>query len=288
MGKTKRGIANSTLSQRDVMDQLHRVKFTEVQRKKIADLCPDLGSRLKLDQKHLRVVELRHSELERVVERAQLALEDASGFDRQPLRKIVQTGKHIQSAPEGRQVYQLRIDLKDAKPPIWRRIQTEDCSLQDLHFHIQASMGWMNSHLYEIEVQGRRFSSAPPLDDGGFDEFDTEDATEVRLSQLLAESGGQLQLRYLYDFGDSWEHVIKLEDVLAAEPQKRYPICTDGRRACPPEDCGGIWGYYDFVAAIADPNHEEHEDMMEWNGPYDPEEFDPKTATKEMHQWTRW
>jgi hypothetical protein len=285
MGKISDGPVSSFL---EPSDELLRVKFTEVQRKKIAELCSELSSRLKLDQKNQRVVELRRSELEQVAQKAKPALNAASGQDRPPLRKIVETIEEQRSRAAGRQVYRLRIDLRDSKPPIWRRIEVEDCTLEDLHDHIQAAMGWMNSHLYEFEVDGGRYSSPPPLDDGWWDETDAEDAAKVRLSELIADRGPRLRLNYLYDFGDAWEHTVKLEEIHAAEPRRRYPICTDGRRACPPEDCGGIWGYYDFVVAITDPKHEEHEEMLEWHGAYKPEAFSAETATRRMRQPTRW
>jgi hypothetical protein len=80
---------------------------------------------------------------------------------------------------------------------------------------------------------------------------------------------------YTYDFGDNWEHTIQIEKVVDAEPGIRYPRCIDGKRACPPEDCGGAWGYGDFLKAIQDPKHSEHEEMTEWiGGEFDPEEFD--------------
>src|SRR5690606_23542667 len=93
-----------------------------------------------------------------------------------------------------------------------------------------------------------------------------------------------LTMRYEYDFGDGWEHSVELEQVKPAERGVRYPRCTAGARACPPEDVGGIYGYAEFVAALADPQHEEHEHYLEWIGPYDPDVFDPNRATRAMRK----
>jgi hypothetical protein len=83
-------------------------------------------------------------------------------------------------------------------------------------------------------------------------------------------------MRYVYDFGDDWVHKVVVEKVLPADPRISYPVCVAGKRACPPEDCGGVWGYREFLAAISDPDHPEHEEMLEWvGGAFDPEEFDP-------------
>jgi len=266
---------------------LVRVKFTEVQRKAIASFSPELQGRLKLDLKNQRTIELTAEELDRVEERARAALGEATRRQSLPLRKIVQNLESQRKRASARTVYQLRIDMKDTKPPIWRRIQIEDCTLEQLHFHIQAAMGWMDSHLYEFQIEGARYSSPPPMDFGfgGFDDFDAEKASGTRLSEVLPAGTGKFRFHYLYDFGDSWEHVIQVEQVKPSDLGVRYPQCVDGRRACPPEDCGGVWGFYEFVQAVTHPDHEEHEEMLEWHGPYDPNAFDAKDATRQMRRW---
>ncbi len=194
------------------------------------------------------------------------------------------------SSPVGKSttVYQFRIELEGARPLIWRRIQVADCSLEALHLAVQGAMGWCNSHLYEFEVDGVRYSSMPQDDFFGptDDDLDSEDATAVRISELAA-SNGKLRLRYTYDFGDSWEHIVTLEKTVPATAGMRYPMCVDGARACPPEDCGGIYGYFDLVEALTDPAHPEHEDMLEWNGSHNPEAFDSAAATKAMRRFAR-
>ena len=140
--------------------------------------------------------------------------------------------------------------------------------------------------MYEFEVRGERYSSKPPVKDGWGDEFEAKDAASVRISELLP-ANHRLQLNYLYDFGDSWEHVIKLEKVLSPTPKTSYPLCLTGAHACPPEDCGRIYGYFDFVEAISDPKHERHDELLEWYGPYNPEAFDPSAATKSIRRFGR-
>jgi len=173
-------------------------------------------------------------------------------------------------------VYQLKITLRDIKPPVWRRLQVKDCKLSQLHDIIQTCMGWDGYHLYAFEVGNEQYSVPDP--DGM---METEDARKVKLSQLVA--GGIKKFTYTYDFGDNWDHTIQVEKLLDAEPGVSYPRCTDGKRACPPEDCGGAWGYGDFLKAIQNPKHPEHEEMMEWiGGEFDPEAFDIEGVNEEL------
>ncbi|MEI6777772.1 MAG: plasmid pRiA4b ORF-3 family protein [Chloroflexales bacterium] len=166
-------------------------------------------------------------------------------------------------------VYQLKITLKDGKPPIWRRVEVpDDITLSRLHAIIQTAMGWTDSHLHMFTV-GRTSYGVP---DPNYDE-DVRDERRIKLNQLLTEP--KQKLSYEYDFGDSWTHVVLLEQVHEPVPGVRYPRCTAGKRACPPEDCGGVWGYADFLTAITDPEHPEHDDMIEWvGGEFDSELFD--------------
>jgi hypothetical protein len=163
-------------------------------------------------------------------------------------------------------IYRLKVTLKDSHPPIWRRIETADCSLLDLHDVIQLAMGWEFSHLWHFQVGDEYFGEQSEF------EMDWEDAKAIRLSDLMNHK--VKKFTYLYDFGDSWEHSIQFEKSGEADPSMEYPRCTDGKLACPPEDCGGIWGYGDLVEAIRDPKHEQHEELLDWIGEFDPEEFD--------------
>jgi Plasmid pRiA4b ORF-3-like protein len=179
-------------------------------------------------------------------------------------------------------IYQFKITLMGRKPPIWRRIQTPDCTLDKLHEHIQTAMGWTNSHLHQFTIAGERYGDPELLNDD-FDDFECIDSRKTMLSQILPASGKRLKFKYEYDFGDSWEHEVVLESSRPPESGKKYPLCVEGERACPPEDVGGGWGYEEFLAAIADPKHEEHESMLEWcGGSFTPDAFDPAEATRRM------
>ena len=175
------------------------------------------------------------------------------------------------------QIYQLKITLKESRPPIWRRFQVRsDVTLAKLHRIIQEVMGWFDGHLHQFIV-GRIYYGVPDPDDLS----ETRDERKVRLDQILSVPGRKIV--YEYDFGDGWEHEIVLEKILSPDPKTRYPRCLDGARACPPEDCGGIYGYADFLEAIRNPEHEEHEEMLEWiGGEFDQEEFDLEAVNQSL------
>jgi hypothetical protein len=163
--------------------------------------------------------------------------------------------------------YQIKVGLRGAKPPIWRRLEVPaDISLDRLHAVIQVAFGWYDSHMHVFET---------PYGDFGVDDAELGFRSEipVTLEQIAPEP--KSKTRYTYDFGDNWEHDILLEKVLEAGEAARNPRCTGGRRAAPPEDCGGIWGYSDLTQILADPAHPEHEDMVDWVGLDSATEFDP-------------
>lgn len=167
------------------------------------------------------------------------------------------------------QIYQLKITLVDSKPPIWRRVLVaDDTRLSTLHLILQIVMPWSNSHLHQFLVGGEYYSNP---------DFDLEDVyseNDVRLNQLgLAPKA---RFRYEYDFGDGWDHDILVEKILDPDPGSKYPQCIKGVNACPPDDCGGIWGYYRLLETLSDPKNRDYEDMLEWVGgePIDPEAFD--------------
>lgn len=186
------------------------------------------------------------------------------------------------AAPAGKPadtVYQLKVTLKGSKPPIWRRIQvTGDTTLSKLHRILQTAFGWTESHLHQFIVDGEYYSDP---------EFDLEDArSEQRVSLAKLGLGEGDKLTYEYDFGDSWEHVIAVEKVLPRDKAQKYPVATAGKRNGPPEDSGGIWGYQEsFIEAIRDPDHPDHEDMIEWiGGEFDPEHFDLEELNEELRR----
>jgi hypothetical protein len=179
-------------------------------------------------------------------------------------------------------VYQFKITLQDIQPPVWRRIQVQDCTLDKLHEHIQTAMGWTNSHLHHFRINDKLYGD-PMLMAETFEELNYADSTTTRLGDILPRNGERFGFAYEYDFGDSWEHEVLFEGSLPAEPGRRYPLCVEGERACPPEDVGGSWGYMDFLEAISDPEHEQHDDMLNWIGrKFKPEAFNPVIATREM------
>ncbi len=182
------------------------------------------------------------------------------------------------------QIYQIKVTLKNSKPSIWRRIQVRsDATLGELHAILQMAMGWTNSHLHQFIV-GKRpnfvFIGArgPYADD---DMMDMMNEGEIVISQVLPAA--RTKMVYEYDFGDSWEHELVVEKIVQAEAGVHYPRCVAGENACPPEDVGGVWGYADFLEAINDPDHEQHEDMLEWaGGEFDPQEFDLDLVNKRL------
>jgi hypothetical protein len=178
-------------------------------------------------------------------------------------------------------VYQIKVTLKGSKPPIWRRMQvTSETTLAQFHRILQQVMGWEGYHLYRFVV-GRMEYGDPRM----LEEMEGEDARRVTLATLVR--GEKAKFLYEYDFGDSWDHELLMEKVLPCEAGKRYPVCLTGKRACPPEDCGGIWGYASFLEAIQDPQHPEHEEMLEWvGGEFDPDAFDLDEVNRELQRLT--
>jgi hypothetical protein len=193
--------------------------------------------------------------------------------------------KTLKTAPKkGDPIYQFKVALLDIRPAVWRRIQVPDCTLADLHGYIQAAFGWWNYHLHQFDIDGERYGPPAPDDlDFGLEMIDE---TDVPLSKLIPKSGRKSRWIYEYDFGDGWRHEVLFEGFASVDPKARYPQCVGGERACPPEDCGGPWGYADYLAALADPRHERHEELLEWRGPFNPEAFDAKKATKAMGKAT--
>jgi Plasmid pRiA4b ORF-3-like protein len=176
-------------------------------------------------------------------------------------------------------IYQFKVTLRDIKPPIWRRIQvTSEITLGEFHEILQTAMGWFNGHLHLFEIQGIEYGQPAPEYD-----WDVRDESKVKLSRVV--TGEKCKFRYTYDMGDGWEHEILLEKLLPAESEVQYPICIKGKRACPPEDCGGPWGYPEFLEAIQTSTHPEHESMLEWvGGEFDPEAFDLEEVNEALKQ----
>jgi len=191
------------------------------------------------------------------------------------------------SSGESATMYQLKITLPDL--PVWRRLRVRgDVNLGLLHAVIQVAMGWTNSHLHQFSIGKKRYSDPRTNDDMGFGEPDLDEEKAV-LMEVVPRA--KTKFIYEYDFGDSWEHYITVEKI--HEPDTAHTgiaECLDGACACPPEDCGGIGGYADLLEIIKDPNHEEHESMMEWlGGEFDPNAFDIEKVNKYLKKlkWPR-
>jgi putative transposase len=183
-------------------------------------------------------------------------------------------------------ILQLKITLLGIAPPIWRRLLVRESStFGQLHDTLQVVMGWTNSHLHEFRVNGEGIT---PFFEGIDLEYGENllDETVVTLKEKLAVT--DVDFRYLYDFGDGWEHSIAIEQWLPAEPGIRYPVCLDGARNCPPEDCGGVWGYADLLTILNDKAHPERAEMLSWlGGRFNPESFNLEKINRQLAKLSR-
>lgn len=204
---------------------------------------------------------------------------------RQLDRDLFPAGRRPKNAPiDPETVYQFKITLVGYKPDIWRRIQTLDCTLDDLHWIVQAVMGWEADHLHLFRIRLTDFGDPEILQDP-LGAAPLQDSLTAWLSEILAKRSKGFRFLYEYDFGDSWLHEIKFEGWLPAEKGKHYPLCIAGERQGPPEDIGGVWGYAELVEAIKDPSHERHEEFIEWiPDDFDPEAFDAGAVNKALER----
>ncbi|MBA2432718.1 MAG: plasmid pRiA4b ORF-3 family protein [Chthoniobacterales bacterium] len=171
----------------------------------------------------------------------------------------------------GNGVLSLKVTLRGLKPPIWRRLLVASTmTLGDLHAAIQAAMGWHDSHLHLFDIGGEQYGNRDIVDD-------VADEDRVTLGRLTRS--GIARFTYIYDFGDDWEHAIFIEKRVPAVEGQAYPVCIAGKRNCPPEDCGGVGGYDELLAILADPSHPEHAERTDWiDEEFDPNEFDLELA----------
>ena len=174
-------------------------------------------------------------------------------------------------------IYQIKVTLTGIDPPIWRRLLVRSkMTLGKLHRVIQIAMGWDDCHLHCFSAKGQVYEDLSMNPESA-----SRDEDKTKLKQVLQKEKDFMI--YEYDFGDSWEHEILLEKILPSQPRKKLPVCTGGERACPPEDCGGIWGYQELLEAFEDPSDPEYEELIEWVGEdFDPEEFDPDLVNKQL------
>jgi hypothetical protein len=182
-------------------------------------------------------------------------------------------------------IYRLKISLDGSKPEIWRRVLVPGkFSLEKLHFIIQIVMGWNNTHLHEFEISSKRYINP----DHDPDEMDSSspafDEKKVKIADVLSKKDC---LKYSYDFGDDWNHSIIVEDIEEPSDIFNYPLCTDGANACPPEDCGGIHGYYNLLENLKRKDSEAYFDLMTWvGGQFNPSSFDANRVNRDG-LWTR-
>ena len=178
-----------------------------------------------------------------------------------------------------RQIYQFRVMLQGIKPAIWRQFQVaSDVTFYGLHEILQMVMGWDNAHLHSFRVGKLWVTDAETLAETGQSGVDE---TGARLEEYVQTEGEKFL--YEYDFGDSWLHEVTLEQIVAAEEGVAYPRCLAGKRACPPEDCGGVWGYQAMLAALADKSHPDYRMYRQWVGSrFNAEKFDVSQVNKAL------
>jgi hypothetical protein len=267
-----------------------QVSLSSLERNEIAALLPELSGSMKLDSQNGRVIPLSVEQAQSILHAIKIDKRRNRGVVIRCLERItqlitdaVEDVQGIGAIPIGERLYQFKITLLDFKPLIWRRIQVKSCTLDKLHEYIQTAMGWTNSHLHQFKISGKRYGDPELLDDG-FADDSFINSTCIKLHEVIPKSGKRLNFEYEYDFGDGWKHEIAFEGCLKSEKGMRYPICLEGKNACPPEDVGGVYGYADYLEAIADPNHEQHEDMIQWGGNFDPTLFDAEKTTNKMRR----
>lgn len=202
---------------------------------------------------------------------------EAQALGRQRRPKVERPKAKIK-AERAASIYQLKITLRGSQPPIWRRVLTPgNIALLALHDIIQTAMGWTDSHLHCFRTRNATYSAPDPGND--FESSGDRSELEVSLEEVCPRA--KMKMIYEYDFGDSWEHEVVVEKITPPEAGVSYPVCLAGKRACPPEDCGGIWGYAELLEAMADPEHEMRDDATDTLGEgWDAEAFDLKTVNR--------
>jgi len=173
-------------------------------------------------------------------------------------------------------IFRVKVTLQETTPRVWRRVLVPGTmTLGKFHDVLQKAMGWTNSHLHCFETWSGRYGTIGLEEDAE----DLKNERRVRLSAVLPEVGSHLL--YRYDYGDDWEHLVELEERLDADPRHQYPLCIGGKRACPPEDCGGTSGYEELCRVLRSPRDEEHDSILTWLGGYfDPAGFDANAVNR--------
>lgn len=272
------------------------LKLSEGQRHTIlqyAELPAHLSERLATKGSEAKGTPFTLDELDELLDYVQWSVYRAKGNEKQKVLRIVEKvskllGSTIDPDEMPKQplpkrtdtVFQIKMTLRGIDPPIWRRIQTKDCTLEELHALIQVTMGWEFDHLYRFDIGGVEYA------DPGMASFDdVEDACDTRLSDVLPTRNRRPRFDYEYDFGDEWNHQLIVEERFPPKEGVKYPICVAGQRACPPEDCGGPYGYSNLVETITNPDDPEREERLEWlGGEFDPEKCDLKAVNNKLRR----
>jgi hypothetical protein len=179
-------------------------------------------------------------------------------IERAPAEKF-QSGPY----PEGTEtVHRLKITLRKVRPPVWRRIEVaSDTTLGELSAMLEGVMGWYGGHLHAFDVDGTKYGTPNP--DWPSDDLDEN---KYLLGAVLPTVGRKMG--WDYDFGDNWQHAVLVEAIIPSDPKLDYPRCITGKRACPPDDCGGPWGYSAILEALRDPNYPDREDLLSMAPPH--------------------
>jgi hypothetical protein len=279
-----------------VTRELLELKLSEEQCRtilKYAELPAHLSERLATNRAVATRPQFTLDELDELLDHVETSVYRAKGNEKQKVLRIVEKVSDLlgstidpdqlsdQRLPkETNAVFQIKVTLMGIAPLIWRRVQTQDCTLADLHDLLQVTMGWEFEHLYRFIIGGVEYADLSMASDD-----DAQDVCDTNLSDILPAQNRRPRFNYLYDFGDQWMHQLIVEERFPPEQGAKYPICMAGQRACPPEDCGGPWGYPDFVETISNPDHRGREEMLEWvGGEFDPEKFDLESVNKELRR----
>ncbi len=276
--------------------ELLELKLSEGQRRtilKYAELPAHLSERLAANRTVATRTQFTLDELDELLDHVESSVYRAKGNEKQQVLRIVEKVSDLLGSTidpdeipakrlpkKTKTVFQIKVTLMGIAPLIWRRIQTQDCTLAELHDLLQVTMGWEFEHLYRFVIGGVEYSESEMAD-----EEDLRDACNTNLSEILPAQKRRPRFHYEYDLGDQWMHQLVVEERFPPEDGVKYPTCVAGQRACPPEDSGGSWGYPDFLEAISDPDHRDHQEMLEWiGGEFDPERFDLESVNKELQR----
>ena len=276
--------------------ELLELKLSEGQRRtifKYAELPAHLSERLEANRTVAMRTQFTLDELDELLDHLETSVYRAKGNEKQKVLRIVEKVSELlgstidpdeiseQRLPKKMNtVFQIKVTLMGIAPLIWRRIQSKDCTLVELHDLLQVAMGWEFEHLYRFIIGGVKYADMEMAS-----QEDVQDASDTNLSEILPAQNRRPRFHYEYDFGDQWMHQLVVEERFPPEQGVKYPICVAGQRACPPEDCGGPWGYPGFVEAISNPDHRRHEEMLEWvGGEFDPERFDLESVNKRLRR----